>query len=183
MIHIHLLPDLRLAVIELMHGNILADLGLGDDLLLQHGGRPGLEAVALLLLLALVGRDVIAHQGSLLGRDDAHVDVAAAAEVVENTRLDGVARELDRRLARQGRLPLRLEDRHGRQRAAAHRDVGELVGRAVRVHCEEPDARGVDARDDEIRADVALVAEEMLLQERHAGDDARLAAGGEGVQL
>jgi hypothetical protein len=42
---------------------------------------------------------------------------------------------------------------------------------------------GVDAGDDEVGADVALVAEEVLFEEGHAGDDAGLAAGGEGVQL
>ena len=48
---------------------------------------------------------------------------------------------------------------------------------------EEADARWVDAGNDEIGADVALVAEEVLFEHCHAGDDARLAAGGEGVQL
>lgn len=51
------------------------------------------------------------------------------------------------------------------------------------VHGEEVGSGGVDAGDDEVGADVALVAEEVLLQEGHAGDDAGLAAGGEGVQL
>jgi hypothetical protein len=44
-------------------------------------------------------------------------------------------------------------------------------------------ARGVHARNDEVGADVPLVAEEVLLQHRHARYDARLAAGREGVQL
>ena len=51
------------------------------------------------------------------------------------------------------------------------------------VHGEEVRARGVAARNDEVGADVALVAEQVLLQHGHAGDDAGLAAGGEGVQL
>lgn len=53
----------------------------------------------------------------------------------------------------------------------------------MRVNGEEADAGGVDAGNDEVRADVALVAEEVLFQHRHAGDDAGLAAGGESVQF
>lgn len=49
------------------------------------------------------------------------------------------------------------------------------------VDGEEVGAGGVDAGDDEVGADVALVAEEVLLQEGHAGDDAGFATGGEGV--
>jgi hypothetical protein len=44
-------------------------------------------------------------------------------------------------------------------------------------------AGGVHARDDEVGADVALVAEQVLLEHRHAGHYAGLAAGREGVQL
>lgn len=51
------------------------------------------------------------------------------------------------------------------------------------VDGEEVGARGVAAGDDEVGADVALVAEQVLLEEGHAGDDAGLAAGGERVQL
>lgn len=51
------------------------------------------------------------------------------------------------------------------------------------VHGKEVRARGVAAGDDEVGANVALVAEEVLLEQGHAGDDAGLAAGGEGVQL
>ena len=36
---------------------------------------------------------------------------------------------------------------------------------------------------DEVRADVALVAEEVLFQHRHDRDDARFAACGKGVQF
>ena len=53
----------------------------------------------------------------------------------------------------------------------------------MRVHREETDTRGVHPRNDEIRADVALVLEEVLLQHRHAGHDARFAARREGVQF
>lgn len=41
----------------------------------------------------------------------------------------------------------------------------------------------VAACHDKVGADVALVAEEVLLQHGHDGGHARLAAGGEGVQL
>jgi len=51
------------------------------------------------------------------------------------------------------------------------------------VHGEEVGACGVAAGDDEVGADVALVAEEVLLEHGHAGDDAGGAAGGEGVKF
>jgi hypothetical protein len=41
----------------------------------------------------------------------------------------------------------------------------------------------VHACDDEIGTDVALVAEEMLLEQRHACHNAGLAAGGESMQF
>jgi hypothetical protein len=44
-------------------------------------------------------------------------------------------------------------------------------------------AGGIAACDDKVGANVALVAEEVLLEQGHAGDDAGLAASGEGVQL
>lgn len=97
--------------------------------------------------------------------------------------MDRVGRERDRRLFRHLRLPLRFEDGHRGEAAAAHGHVGEFVGAAVGVHGEEAYARGVDAGDDEVRADVALVAEEVLLEHRHDGHDAGFAAGGEGVQF
>lgn len=51
------------------------------------------------------------------------------------------------------------------------------------VHSEEVRAGRVDAGNNEVGTDVALVAEEMLLEQRHAGYDAGLAAGREGMQL
>ena len=51
------------------------------------------------------------------------------------------------------------------------------------MHCEEVRAGRVAAGDDEVGADVALVAEEVLLEHGHDGGDARLAAGAERVQL
>jgi len=53
----------------------------------------------------------------------------------------------------------------------------------VGVHSEEVGASRINTGDDEVGADVALVAEEVLLEQRHARYDAGLAAGGEGVQL
>lgn len=44
-------------------------------------------------------------------------------------------------------------------------------------------ACGVTAGNDEVCADVALVAEEVLLEHGHHCDDSRFAAGGESVQL
>ena len=51
------------------------------------------------------------------------------------------------------------------------------------VDGEEVGAGRVAAGDDEVGADVALVAEEVLFQHCHDGDDARGAAGGERVQF
>lgn len=51
------------------------------------------------------------------------------------------------------------------------------------VNGEESYPGGVDAGNDEVCADVALVAEEVLLQHGHAGDDSWFAAGRESVQF
>lgn len=51
------------------------------------------------------------------------------------------------------------------------------------VDGEEVGACGVTAGNDEVGANVALVTEQMLLEHCHAGDDAGLAARGEGVQF
>ena len=51
------------------------------------------------------------------------------------------------------------------------------------VNGEEVCAGGIASCDDEIGTDVALVLEEMLLEQCHAGHDAGLAACGHGVQL
>lgn len=53
----------------------------------------------------------------------------------------------------------------------------------MRVHREQVRARRVHARHHQVRADVALVAEQVLLEQRHAGHDARLAARRQRVQL
>jgi len=44
-------------------------------------------------------------------------------------------------------------------------------------------ACGVATGNDEVGSNVTLIAEEMLLEHGHAGNDARFAAGGEGVQF
>lgn len=51
------------------------------------------------------------------------------------------------------------------------------------MHGEEVGSCGVDAGYDEVGTDVAFVFEEVLLQERHAGDDTGFTAGTEGVEL
>ena len=48
---------------------------------------------------------------------------------------------------------------------------------------EEADTCGVNARNDEVGTDVSLVAEEVLFEHCHAGDDAGLAACGKRVQF
>lgn len=183
LIHLHLLAHRRLPVPNILHRDILANLLLLDHLLIQHRRRAPRELVVPHLALPHVGRDVVPQQLRLLLRDDAHVHIAPGPQVVEDARLDRIGGQLDGLVAREVRLPLCLEDAHGGQTAAAHRHVGQLVGGAVRVHREEVGARGVAAGDDEVGADVALVAEEVLLQHRHDGDHARLAAGRERVQF
>lgn len=69
--------------------------------------------------------------------DDAHVRAAAGAQVVEDTRVDGVCRQLDRlrflRLSPEPRNHLHirlisvLQHGHGRVGAGAQRVVGETV--------------------------------------------------------
>ena len=51
------------------------------------------------------------------------------------------------------------------------------------VDGEEMCAGRVDASNDEVCANVALVAEQVLLEHGHAGDNAGLAAGGEGMEF
>ena len=51
------------------------------------------------------------------------------------------------------------------------------------MYCEEVDTCGIYTCDDQVCADMSLISEEVLLEHGHAGDDARLAACGEGVQL
>ena len=166
-----------------MDGNVLANLLPCDDLLVEDGGRAPLETVVPLLGLSRVGRLVVAHQRRLLLCDDGNIDIASRTQIVPNTGLDGVGAQRHGVFARQVGLPLCLEDGHGRQRSRAHGHVRQLVRGAVGVHGKEVGACGVHAGNDEVSANVTLVAEEMLLQHRHAGDDARFAAGREGVQF
>jgi hypothetical protein len=166
-----------------MHSNILANLLLGDDLLVQHGRSTALEPVVPLLGLPRVGRLVVPHERRLVLGDDGHIDVASRAQIVPDTGLDGVGAQSDGVFSREVLLPLCLEDRHGGQRAGSHCHVRQLISGAVGVHSEEMRASGVDAGDHEVGTDVALVPEQVLLQHGHAGDDAGLAAGGEGVQF
>ena len=155
-----------------MHSHVPPNLLPRHDLFVQHSRRPPAEPVTPLLLLPHVGRDVVAQQRCLLRRDDADIHIRAGTQVVEDAGLDGLGRQPDGLVPTQARLPLGLEDGHGGQGARAHGDVGQLVGAAVGVHGEEGDAGGVDAGNDEVGANVALVAEEVLLQHRHARDDA-----------
>lgn len=51
------------------------------------------------------------------------------------------------------------------------------------VYSEEAGAGGVYTGYDEVCSDVALVPEEVLLKEGHAGNDTGFAAGGEGMKF
>lgn len=51
------------------------------------------------------------------------------------------------------------------------------------VNSEEPNAGRINTSHDKVCTNVSLVSEEMLLEHSHACYDARLAAGGEGVEF
>jgi hypothetical protein len=166
-----------------MHSYILADLFPLDNLFLQHRRRAACEDISLLFLAALVWSHVAPLQRRLVLRDNRHIHIRARAQVVEYTRLNRIRGKLHSLLLRQTGLPLRLKHGHGCQRAAAHGHVRELVRAAVRMHCEEAYTCRVHASHHEVRPDVALIAEEVLLEHSHAGHHAGLAARREGVQL
>lgn len=182
-VHLHLLANSRLAIANILYRHVLADILLGDDLLVQHRGGASLELVVPLLGLSRVGCEVVSEQLGLVLGDDANVDVRTRAQIVPDTSLDRVRAEADGLLAGHVGLPLSLEHAHGRQTTGSHCHVGKLVCRTVCVDCEEVCAGGIAACDDEVCADVTLVAEEMLFEHGHDGDNAWLAAGGEGVKL
>jgi hypothetical protein len=166
-----------------MHGNILADLFSCDDFLVEHRRRTGLEPVVPLLRHAHIRRDVVSHQRRFLLGNDGHVHIATGTQIVPDTGLNRLCAQLHSVILGHVSLPLGLEDRHGSQRTRTHGDVGQLIGGAMGVNGEKMTAGGVNAGNDQVCADVALVAEEVLLQHRHARYYPRLAAGGEAVQL
>lgn len=168
---------------QLHHTNIIPNLLLLDHLLIKHRRRTPPKLITLELLGPLVRLDEASVQRRLLRRDHRQIDITSRAQIIPDARLDRLRAELHRLLLVQLRLPLRLKDRHGRQRAGAHGHVGELVGGTVRVHGKQVGAGRVDACDHQVRADVTLVPEEVLLEKGHARHDARLAARGQRVQL
>ena len=119
-----------------MHSDIFANLLPRNNLLIQHRRRSTLELVIPLLRHALVRRDQVPHQRRLLRGNYADIHVRSGAQVVEDAGLDRVAGEFDRFVLRHLVLPLRLEDRHRCQGAAAHGHVGQFIGTAVGVHGE-----------------------------------------------
>jgi hypothetical protein len=167
-----------------VYGHIPPDFLLGDDFLVQIGRCAPCELVIPLFLDPLVRLDVVSQQ--LRGHpllDHTYVHIASRAQIVEYACFYRLGADLHCLIARAVFLPLGLEDGHGGEGAGAHGHVRELVGRAVSVNGEEADARGVDAGDDEIGADMALVTEEVLFQHGHDGDDAWGPASGQGVEL
>lgn len=169
---------------QFVHGHIPPNILLTYDPLVQERRCTPCELVIPLLLDPLVRLDVIPQQlRRLLLLDHAHIYVTARAQVIEDTGLNGVRADLNRLVARAIFAPLSLENGHGSKGARSHGHVRQLVGRAVGVDGEKTNASWVDARDDEVRADVTLVAEEVLFQHGHNSDDARRAAGGEGVEF
>jgi hypothetical protein len=178
-IHLHLLRLDR----DLLDANIPSNFILLDNLLVENSRGALGENVALKLRRSLIRLHKAALQRRLILSDDGDIDIRPRSQVVKDTRLDRIAGELNGLILGQLGLPLRLEDGHGGQRAGAHSHVGKLVRGAVGVDGEEVGARRVYARDDEVGADVALVAEEVLLEEGHARHHARLAACREGVEF
>lgn len=53
----------------------------------------------------------------------------------------------------------------------------------MRMYSIKSHSRWINTSNNKVRSNVALVLEEVLLEHCHAGDDAGLAAGGQGVQL
>ena len=136
------------------------------------------------VLDALDVRHVVgtSHLGLVLG-DHAHVDIAARAEIVEDTGADGVGNELLGLLLAHVGLVAVLEDGHGRERARAHGHVGQAIARAVRRHRAQIRSVDVHAAEYESGAHMALVLEQVLAQQTVGGNHAHLAARVEAMQL
>ena len=165
----------------LRYTNITSNLILSNNLLVEYRRCALGEGITLQLRALLVGLDEVSLQSRLVACDNRHIHVRTRTQVVENTSHDSITCQLHGLILCKIRLPLRLKHRHGRQTTTAHGDVGQLIRGAVGVDGEEVSTGGIYTRDDEVGTDVSLVAEQVLLEEGHAGDDAGFATGGEGV--
>lgn len=116
------------------------------------------EPIPLLLLYTLIGHLDVAEHLCVPGSDDTRVDIGARAEIVEDTRRDGVLDELQRIVARHVGPPASFEDGHGGETTRAHGHVGEFVCGTVRSNGEEVRACGVDTAEDERSTNLALVS-------------------------
>jgi hypothetical protein len=167
-----------------VYSHIPPDFLLGDDFLVQIGRCAPCELVIPLFLDPLVRLDIVSQQLRGLSLfDHTYVHVASRAQIVEYACFYRLGADMYRLIARAVFFPLGLEDGHGGEGAGAHGHVRELVGGAVGVNGEEADTRGVDAGDDEVGADMSLVAEKVLFQHGHDGDDAWGPAGGQRVEF
>ena len=183
-IDIHLLRNHLPFTTQILDRDVPPYILLRNDLLIQPRRRALLEPVTPLLLPTLVRLDVVPQQlRRLVLFNHARIHVTPGPQIVENSCLDRLFAQLQRVILGQLRPPHRLEHAHRSQRARSHRHVRKLISRTVRVHSEQVHAGGIHACHDEVRPDVALVPEEVLLEHGHAGHDAGLAAGREGVQL
>lgn len=122
------------------------------------------------------------HLSTVLG-DDAQVDIATRAEIVEDTGSDGVGDELFGLFLAHAGLVAVLEYGHGGERARAHSHVRRAVARTVWRYGCQVRSSDVYAAENESRAHVALVAEEVLTQQAIGRHHANLTARVQSVQL
>lgn len=114
-IHIHLLPcSPSLIRTELLHSHEPGDILPPYNFLPQHGRGTLRESIISHLLLAGIRRNEVPHECRLVLCNYRHIHIASTAQIVPDTRLDRVARELYRFLTCHFRFPLSLEYRHGR---------------------------------------------------------------------
>mgnify|MGYP007085891891 CR=1 FL=1 len=177
-INFHAVPSSNFVITrQSFDRDIFLHIFLADNPLVQISSGATGEAVVALLLRAVVGFHVVAEQlGGLVLLDHTHVDIATRAQIVEDTSLDCLGADVDGTLSVQVWLPGRLKHRHRSQRSRAHRHIRQLVCRSVCVHSVQASAGRVHACNNQVRSDVALVPEEVLLEHRHTGDHTGVAA-------
>lgn len=130
----------------------------------QHGRGALLESVVELALTLLVGQLVVTQIFGAVLADYTKIDVRARAQIVEDTRRDGVTHQQLAFFLGQVWLPAALKDRHGGQTARSHSGIRQFVGAAVRMDAVDMWSILVDATEHKSSANVSLVPEQHLLQ-------------------